>query len=138
MELLEIKSQLDSTTTNLVEEERKSYELREFISNLMKQKEDIIKKELEKSETLLTYETDIQSLKHERESLEDQFKKTKNSEQNLKEAVKRLSKELKEQQGEKAEEHHKGEKLLERIRERERQMAIRDQTITRLQERLKN
>ena len=59
MELLEIKSQLDSTTTNLVEEERKSYELREFISNLMKQKEDIIKKELEKSETLLTYETDI-------------------------------------------------------------------------------
>ena len=42
-----------------MEEERKSYELREFISNLMKQKEDIIKKELEKSETLLTYETDI-------------------------------------------------------------------------------
>ena len=99
MELLERKSQLDSANTSLVEEERKSDELREFISNLMKQKEDIIKKELDKSETLLTYETDLETLKHEKESLEDQLRKSRQSEEDLKETVKKLSKEVKEEQG---------------------------------------
>jgi hypothetical protein len=37
------------------DEERKAGELRQFLSGLMKQKEEIIKKELEKSEQVLEF-----------------------------------------------------------------------------------
>ena len=64
LELSTEKEQAEKLRVNVEDEERKSAELRQFINGLMKQKEDIIKKELEKSQQLLENETKIEELKH--------------------------------------------------------------------------
>lgn len=50
----------------------------------MKQKEEIIKKELEKSEQILEFETKMEEFKHENEWLNDELKKYKKIEEESK------------------------------------------------------
>ena len=65
LELITEKEDTDKLKSSVDDEERKAAELRQFVNGLMKQKEDIIKKELEKSEQLLEHETKIEEYKHE-------------------------------------------------------------------------
>lgn len=52
------------------DEEQKNNEMKEFISNLMKQKENAIKSELEKSEKITALEAHLMETQREKDSVE--------------------------------------------------------------------
>lgn len=137
LEYITEKEESEKLKTSIDDEERKSSELRQFVNGLMKQKEEIIKKELEKSEQLLENETKIEELKHENQWLGDELKKYKKIDEQLKDSLKKTTKTLKEEENTKNDEKNKNLKLTERLKEREKQIVIKDESLSRLEEKLR-
>lgn len=79
----------------LEEEERKNKDLKTFIDNLMKQKEGAIKSELDKSEQIINLESNLIEMERERDVYREENEKNKKIIDEMKEAIKKLTKNVK-------------------------------------------
>ena len=100
---------------------------------MMRQKEEIIKNELEQSEKMLELETNIEEMKHELQALDEAYKASKINEEQQKEAIKKLTKSLKDEERSKQEESARGNKLADRLKDKEKETTAKDDFIFKLE-----
>ena len=117
----------------LEDEESKGTELKNFINDLMKQKEQAIKNELEKSESIIVLEGSIVELTREKEMLSEECARNKATIDEQKDQIKKLNQNIKEGEAELQEEKVKAGRQNEKLREKEKELNLKEEEHERLQ-----
>ena len=114
------REQLEKVRQLLDDEEQKAMELKTFIGSLMKQKEAVIKSELEKSEQIIALEGNILELTRDRDIFAEDANQLGKQVEESKEAAKKLTMNIKDLEGKLSEEKARHQKTADKLKEKEK------------------